>query len=40
MTGDLNMGNHKLTDVANPENDGDAVDRQYVDASRPYNLGR
>ena len=40
MTGDLSMGNHKLTDVANPENDGDAVNKQYVDAVKPYNLGR
>ena len=46
-TGDLSIGNHKLTDFANPENDGDAANKQYVDAAikqfdvdRPYNLGR
>ena len=45
MTGELGIGNHKLTAVANPENNGDAVNKQYVDtavkkqfAIRPYNL--
>ncbi len=41
------MGSHKLTDVGNPENNNDAVNKQYVDQliehehdTKPYDLGR
>lgn len=44
MTGDLSMGTHKLTDVDIPEENGDAVNKQYVDnlfhITKPYGLGR
>lgn len=31
MSGSLSMGNNKITDVANPVNDGDVVNKGYVD---------
>lgn len=33
MTGALSMGNNKITDVANPVNDGDVANKGYVDGS-------
>ena len=44
VTGELNMGGHKLTQVANPENDQDVVNKQFLDTilqqTRPFDLGR
>ena len=44
MTGELNMGGHKLTQVANPEDDQDVVNKQFLNnilqLIRPYDLGR
>ena len=31
LTGDLSAGSHKLTDIANPVNEGDAANKGYVD---------
>ena len=33
MTGNVSMGNHKVTDLSAPENDGDASNKKYVDDS-------
>lgn len=33
MTGALSMGNNKITDVMSPVNDGDAVNKGYVDGN-------
>ena len=36
MTGDLSMGDNKLTSVSDPENDKDAVNKKYVDNLREH----
>lgn len=33
MSGELNMGNHKITSVASPTQDGDVVNKEYLDTS-------
>lgn len=33
MSGALSMGNNKITDVANPVNDGDVATKRYVDGN-------
>ena len=44
MTGPLSMGMNKLTNLADPEDDEDAVNKQYLNQilfeTRPYDLGR
>ena len=34
MNGDLNMNNHQITNLANPVNDGDAVNKQYFESNK------
>ena len=31
MTGDLNMGNYKITNLANPTNNTDGANKKYID---------
>ena len=44
MTGDLNMGNYKLKQPGDPEDDDDVINKRYFDQTvqetKPYDLGR
>jgi hypothetical protein len=38
MTGALNMDSHKITNVGNPENEGDVTSKQYVDEKSKLSI--
>lgn len=38
MTGDLNLNNHKITNVATPTNNSDVANKSYVDDNRGANI--
>ena len=38
MTGDLNLNNHKITNVATPTNNNDVANKSYVDNNRGGNI--
>lgn len=38
MTGDINMGSHKITNLNTPVNDADAVNKSYADAIKTSNI--
>ena len=44
MTGDLNMGTHKLKQPGNPEDEEDVINKRYFDRivqhTKPYDIGR